>query len=151
VYAESDSTFFLKRAPWRMRFTRDASGAVSGIALDMAGTERTLRRLGDRTAAPPPAAVRDLPLSEEEMARYEGTYTLQLGERSLELRVFAQNGRLMSQATGQGAFGLRHQGEHVFVPAFDDDVRLVFTVENGRATSTTLHQGGATVTGARKP
>jgi hypothetical protein len=74
-----------------------------------------------------------------------------MGDRSLDLRVFAQDGRLMAQATGQGAFALRHQGEHVFIPAFDDDVRLVFTMENGRATSTTLHQGGSVVTGARKP
>jgi D-alanyl-D-alanine-carboxypeptidase/D-alanyl-D-alanine-endopeptidase len=148
MYADSDSTFFLKRTPMRMRFSRDASGAVTGVVMNTSGTDRPARRVSDRTAAP---AVRDLPLTAEEMARYEGTYTLQLGGRSLELRVFAQNGRLMSQATGQGAFGLRHQGEHVFIPAFDDDVRLVFTVENGRATSTTLHQGGATVTGARNP
>ncbi|HYR10595.1 MAG TPA: serine hydrolase [Longimicrobium sp.] len=148
MYADSDSTFFLKRTPLRMRFTRDASGAVTGVVMNTSGTERPARRVSDRTAAP---AVQDLPLTAEEMARYEGTYTLQLGERSLDLRVFVQDGRLMAQATGQGAFGLRHQGEHVFIPAFDDDVRLVFTVENGRATSTTLHQGGAVATGARKP
>ncbi len=151
MYAESDSTFFLKRAPRRMRFTRDASGAVSGIVLNMDGTDRTLRRLSDRTSAPAGSEVRDLPLSAEEMARYEGAYTLSLGGRTLGMRIFAQDGRLMSQATGQEAFRLRHQGDHVFVPDFDDEVRLVFTVENGRATGMTLYQNGAVVPGTRDP
>jgi serine-type D-Ala-D-Ala carboxypeptidase/endopeptidase len=149
MYAESDSTFFTRRAPWRMRFTRDASGAVSGVVMNMNGTDRTLRRLSDRTTAPAAAPVRDLPLSAEEMARYEGTYTASVGERTIDLRIFAQEGRLMSQATGQPAFRLRSQGDHVFIPDFDDEVRLVFAVENGRATSTTLYQGGAVITATR--
>jgi serine-type D-Ala-D-Ala carboxypeptidase/endopeptidase len=153
MYAESDSAFFLKRAPWRMRFSRDGSGAVTGVVMDMNGQQRTVRRVSDRTSAPaaPAVEVRDLPLSADEMARYEGTYTLRLGERSLELRIFVQDGRLMSQAAGQGAFRLRHQGEHVFVADFDDAVRLVFTVENGRATGATLYQGGVVVPGTRNP
>ncbi|HEX5726370.1 MAG TPA: serine hydrolase, partial [Longimicrobiaceae bacterium] len=153
MYAESDSTFFLKRTPWRVSFTHDGSGAVTGVAVNMAGTTRGGRRLSDRTTPPANAvsAVRDLPLTAAEMARYEGTYTLQLGPRTLDLRIFVQDGRLMSQATGQGAFRLRHQGEHAFVPDFDDEVRLVFTVESGRAAGVTLHQGGAVVPGTRKP
>jgi CubicO group peptidase (beta-lactamase class C family) len=43
------------------------------------------------------------------------------------------------------------QGGHAFVPTFDDAVRLVFTVEEGRATRVTLYQGGAVVPGKRKP
>ncbi|HEX6371035.1 MAG TPA: serine hydrolase [Longimicrobium sp.] len=150
MYAESDSSFFLKRTPWRMRFTRDASGAVAGVVMDMNGTQRNARRVSDRTSTPA-VEVLDLPLTAEEMARYEGTYTLRLGERTMDLRIFAQGGRLMSQAAGQGAFRLRHQGEHVFIPDFDDAVRLVFTVENGRATVATLHQNGAVVPGTRQP
>lgn len=151
MYAESDSAFFLKRAPWRMRFTRDASGAVSGMVMNMAGMERTLRRLSDRTTAPPPPAVVDLPLAAEEMARYEGTYALGLGGRTLELRVFVQEGKLIGQAAGQEGFPLRSQGDHVFIPIFDDNVRLVFTVENGRATAVTLYQNGAVIPGPRMP
>lgn len=154
MYAESDSSFFLKRTPWRMRFTRDGTGAVTGMVLNMNGTERTAPRLGDRTspaAASAPAPVRDLPIPAPEMARYEGTYTLRLGERTLDLRIFAQGGQLMSQATGQGAFGLRSQGDHVFIPTFSDEARLVFTVEGGRAASVTLHQNGAVASGARNP
>jgi len=153
MYADSDSTFFLKRAPWRVRFTRDAGGAVTGIVVNTDGTDRAARRIGDRapTPAEQAAAIPDLPLTAEDRARYEGTYTLRLGEQSMELRIFSQDGRLMSQATGQSAFRLRAQGNHVFIPDFDDEVRLVFTVENGRAVSTMLHQGGREITGQRNP
>jgi hypothetical protein len=157
MYAESDSTFFIKRAPWRVRFTRDGAGAVTAMSVDMEGTVRTARRISDRAPTPAEqkaeqkAAVRDLPLTAEEMARYEGTYTLQLGPQTLDIRVFVQDGRLMSQATGQSAFGLRAQGDHAFIPTFSDEVRLVFTVENGRATGVTLHQDGREATGTRKP
>lgn len=95
-------------------------------------------------------SVVDLPLDADDSARYEGTYLLSLGEQTLELRVFVDDGRLMAQAEGQGANRLRYQGDHEFVPTFDDNVRLVFTVENGRAASVTLHQGGAVVTGERQ-
>jgi CubicO group peptidase (beta-lactamase class C family) len=158
MYSESDSTFFVKRAPWRVRFTRDGAGAVAAMTMDMGGGQvRTARRISDRAPTPAEetaerkAAVRDLPLTAEEMARYEGTYTLQLGPQTMDLRVFAQDGQLMSQATGQPAFRLRAQGDHVFIPTFSDEVRLVFNVENGRAAGVTLHQNGREATGTRKP
>ena len=149
MYADSDSSFYLKRTPARFRFTRDASGAVAGLVMSMGGGEQAARRVSDRTSAPGPAEVRDLPLNAADLARYEGTYALQADGRTLELRVFAQDGRLMAQAAGQGANRLRGQGEHVFIPDFDDTVRLVFTVENGRAVNATLHQAGRTIVGAR--
>ncbi|HEU0012064.1 MAG TPA: serine hydrolase domain-containing protein, partial [Longimicrobium sp.] len=76
----------------------------------------------------------DLPVTAEDIVRYEGTYTLQLGERTLDVRVFGEGGRLKSQATGQGVIRLRHEGGHTFVAAGDDDLRLVFTMEGGSAT-----------------
>lgn len=57
----------------------------------------------------------------------------------------------MTQATGQPAFALRNQGEHVFIPTFDDGVRLLFMMENDRAVSVTLHHGGREIPGTRKP
>jgi CubicO group peptidase (beta-lactamase class C family) len=152
MYAESDSSFFLKRTPWRLRFTKDASGAVSALVLNMGGADQTARRVSDApSAAAAPAGVRDLPLTAEEMARYEGTYALTMDGRTLDLRVFVQDGKLMSQAAGQQAFPLRYQGDHAFIPTFSDEVSLVFTVQNGRAASATLHQGGRMVQGMRTP
>ncbi|HYW13729.1 MAG TPA: serine hydrolase [Longimicrobium sp.] len=155
MYAESDSTFYLKRAPWRVRFTRDASGAVGGLVLDLGGTEQTARRVSDATmpAAPVAPEVLDLPLTAVQMAVYEGTYALQAGGRTLEVRVFVQDGRLMAQPAGQSVTRLRAQGDHAFtfIPTADDRIRFVFTVEGGRATSATLHQNGRAVQGARLP
>ena len=153
MYADSDSTFYLKRAPWRVRFTRDASGAVTGLVLNMEGTERTGRRISDRAPSPADeaAAIRDLPLTVQELARYEGTYTFPMGERALELRVFVQDGRLMAQPGPQQPTRLRAQGDHAFIPEADDEIRLVFTVENGRAVGATLHQAGRQTRGTRNP
>lgn len=61
MYAESDSAFFVKREPWRVRFTLDAAGAVKGMRIDMNGTEQAARRVSDRAPTPrqQSAAVRD--------------------------------------------------------------------------------------------
>lgn len=107
--------------------------------------------MDDAPTEPPPGGVRDLDVTAEDIARYSGAYLLQLGSRTLELRIFERDGRLVSRAAGQSAAALRYQGDHVFIPDFDDSVRLVFTVEDGRATRVTLHQGGGEFVGERQP
>ena len=154
MYADSDSTFFLKRTPWRVRFTRNGDGPAAGVVVDMEGTERSARRIGD--AGPPPAVVAenaalDLPITPEQMALYEGTYVFQVGERTHELRVFVQDGQLMSQPQGQSARRLLRQGEHEFRPDRAFELRLVFTVENGRAEGVRLIQGSREQSGTRRP
>jgi D-alanyl-D-alanine carboxypeptidase len=84
-------------------------------------------------------AILDEPISAEEVAAYEGVYELAPG---FELRVFSRDGELWTQATGQGAFRVRSQGDGTFVPTFDDDVRISFVVEGDRATTLILFQGG---------
>ena len=59
-----------------------------------------------------------------------------------ERPIFPRDGGLWSQATGQGAFRLRSQGDGTFVPTFDDAVEVSFVVEDARATSLILVQGG---------
>jgi D-alanyl-D-alanine carboxypeptidase len=90
--------------------------------------------------------VLDASLSVEELAVYEGVYELRPG---FELSIVVRGRRLFSQATGQSRSRLRAQGNHVFIPTFDDDVRLVFQVEDGLASSLVLHQGGQTLEGNR--
>lgn len=86
--------------------------------------------------------VFDRPLTPAEMSRYEGTYRIQLPDNTLDLRIYAEGGALLSQATGQSVSRLRSQGGHVFVPSFDDRVRLVFEMEGDRAVAFVLYQGG---------
>jgi hypothetical protein len=44
MYAESDTKFFVKRAPWRLTFAKDASGAVDTLTLSVERVERVGRR-----------------------------------------------------------------------------------------------------------
>jgi CubicO group peptidase (beta-lactamase class C family) len=44
MYADSDSSFFLKRTPWRVRFATDAAGRATSLTLNVNGTDRTARR-----------------------------------------------------------------------------------------------------------
>lgn len=92
------------------------------------------------------------PLGEAERSRCIGEY--QLDERLegvlVDVRIFEEAGRLMAQATGQGAFGLAYQGEHTFVVVDDDEeIRLVFDLADNRATGFTLHQAGQTLSARR--
>jgi CubicO group peptidase (beta-lactamase class C family) len=93
-------------------------------------------------------AVKDLALTEAQMKPYLGNYKFQA--IPLELRVFIEDGKLMSQATNQPKIRLLPQGEHEFRADFDHDVKLVFTLENDQATSFMLHQGGAQLIATRK-
>jgi hypothetical protein len=93
-----------------------------------------------------PPRLKDLPLGTAEVARFAGSYTL----GPLQVRVFEVAGKLQAQATGQGAFGLRWQGDSTFVAAFDDHVRLVFhSVGAAPAASFILYQGGVAQTATR--
>lgn len=127
------------------------NGRAEGLTLYDGGRAFSGERLAPGESMPPQPEVLDQPVTAEDIARYEGVYLLVIGERTLELRIFPQDGRLVSQAAGQRVAPLRYQGEHVFVPDFDDSVRLVFTVEGDRATSVTLHQGGGVFQGDRQP
>jgi hypothetical protein len=92
-------------------------------------------------------AVKDLPLSTEDIARFAGTYAL----GPLQIRVFESGGKLMAQATGQPPFGLRWQGDSSFVAAFDENVKIVFRSGGPRATAFVLYQGGLAQTATRVP
>jgi D-alanyl-D-alanine carboxypeptidase len=93
----------------------------------------------------PEPEVRDITLTAAARARYVGTYDL----GPLRIRIFEQDGRLVSQATGQPVFGLLAQGNHEFRAAFDHTVRLVFEMRGERAESLTLYQGGAVMPAPR--
>lgn len=89
--------------------------------------------------------VADEALSTEERRRYVGTYDLEV----MEIEVFEEDGELVAQGEGQPSFPLLYQGDHEFRASFDTSVRLVFTVEEERAESVVLHQGGMEFEGPR--
>jgi CubicO group peptidase (beta-lactamase class C family) len=77
-------------------------------------------------------------------ARYAGRWSLALPSGATEFRVWEKGGRLVAQlqAPGQGEIPLNYLGDHAFGADFDRSLRLVFTVEGGRATRMRLEQGG---------
>jgi hypothetical protein len=98
--------------------------------------------------AVPPEVVKDLALNAADVSRFSGTYSL----GPLQIRVFESAGKLQAQATGQGAFGLKWQGDSTFVAAFDDNVRLIFRSADGApASALILFQGGLAQTATRVP
>ena len=109
---------------------------------DTGGIERRIARVA---LGIPELAVQDLELDAAAMDVYVGDY--QLG--ALVLRVYLDDRQLMGQATGQPGFRLRAQGGHVFVPTFDDEVRLTFEVADDQAARVTLLQGGGELQGER--
>jgi hypothetical protein len=154
LYATSDTTFFTKRTPWRFTFSRDAAGKGRTLTADLEGQVRKMARVGDE--GPPPAvlagnAALDLPLAAERQAIYAGTFIRQEGERTMELRVFVENGQLMAQPTGQSARRLLYQGNDEFRPERAIEFRVVFEIENGRAERVAMHNEGNVFRLTRKP
>lgn len=107
---------------------------------EAANSSRLGQRVMRRALGIAEPVVKALPLEPKELARHEGTYDL----GPLQLRIFAEDGRLRAQVTNQSAFDILYQGEHTFVSDAKLDVghRLVFKVEGERASGLTVFQGG---------
>ena len=90
--------------------------------------------------------MKDEPTTQELRARLLGNYRLE--DLTMEARVFEDGDRLMCQASGQDAFGLKWQGGDEFRADFDGDVRVVFDAD---AQGFTLYQGGGKVHADRMP
>jgi CubicO group peptidase (beta-lactamase class C family) len=151
LYATSDSSFYAKRVPFIITFHTDEDGKVEDLVL--AVNERTNRfaRVGDEL--PPPAVAAgnaSPPLSAEEIARYEGTYVLEIEGQTVEFGVFGQEDRLMGDVGGRGVIQLLPRGDHEFAASADPRLRILFTLEDGRAQTVTLHQPDDTVSGPRR-
>jgi D-alanyl-D-alanine carboxypeptidase len=120
--------------PWADRVANNIARAALGVPL----------------VAGPPRLV-DLPTSAQERARVAGTYRLVLPNgRTLELRVFEREGKVLTQGEGQPEIPLRYQGNSTFGASFDPSMRLTFA-PGTPAPKLTLLQGGATIDGPRVP
>lgn len=95
-----------------------------------------------------PQRAQEVPIAAAELPKYTGTFDL-APTVPMQIRVFVEGDRLMAQATGQGAFPLRHIGNDTFLGPDATTIRMVFVVEAGRATSFTLHQGGGAIVARR--
>lgn len=153
LYPDSDTTAYLKRIPVRMAFRTDASGMVEALVLNPGPRGRVMPKVSDETPDPrlPTPEILDLPLTTEDIARYEGTYVLERGDGTeLRLRVRGEDGRLVGGLVGGAAFRLRYQGEHAFVPERDPSSRVTFEIRNGRAVGLEMDLHGTVMTWRRE-
>ena len=87
-------------------------------------------------------------LSAEQLAEYSGMYPLM---PNFALKVFAENGQLMAQASGQGAFALNSAGKDIFsASAFGIEIRFT-RGEDGKVSGLRLLQGGNEMKGSKQP
>ena len=93
---------------------------------------------------------RRVAISAEDRARYVGVYSLPGREATADFTFFERDGELFGQVAGQGANAMIPYGNHAFGVAFDPNLRITFTVENGRATRLVLLQGGRSIEAPRK-
>jgi D-alanyl-D-alanine-carboxypeptidase/D-alanyl-D-alanine-endopeptidase len=89
-------------------------------------------------------------LTTAELRTYEGTYLLDMGGRTVELRVWVAGERLMSELGGRTVSQLLPADEHEFTVAVNPTIRQIFTVRDGRAISVSMVQRGQAVVGQRK-
>ncbi len=152
MYAESDSSFVVKRTPWRFTFLSDANGNVTRIAADLEGQAGELPKLDEPVPSPAVAAhnaILEVPLAEADMAPYVGTYAVSVGAQTLTVRVYIENGQLIGHPQGTSPERLVYQGDHTFVPGQDPGNRVIFTVVNGRADRVEIRDGNQSFTGTR--
>lgn len=152
MYADSDTSFYLKRIATRLAFETDASGAVEAAVLNPGARQRVMPKAGDETPDPylPTPEILDLPLTAEEIAVYEGAWLLDAEGQTIEFELHGHDGSLTGRLVGGTTFRLRYQGDHAFIPERDPASRVVFEVRNGRAVGLELNLHGSVLTGQRK-
>jgi CubicO group peptidase (beta-lactamase class C family) len=102
---------------------------------------------------PLPEVPKRVALTAADRARYVGEYDLGLPGGVRQFSVTEKDGALFGQLQvgGQAPFELLPYGNHTFGLAASEEARVVFTVENGRATEVTLRQPGGSFSGKRRP
>jgi CubicO group peptidase (beta-lactamase class C family) len=92
----------------------------------------------------------EVPLAAADRVKYLGVYALVLPNGPRDFTIAEADDHLTAQLAGQGANPMLYYGDDTFGMNFDPALRLIFTVERGRATKVTLLQGGGRFEGARK-
>jgi D-alanyl-D-alanine carboxypeptidase len=92
----------------------------------------------------------EIPLAATDRRRYVGVYALALPGGPRDFTVAEEGDHLTAQLAGQGAFPMLYLGSDAFGVPFDRALRIIFTVDGGRATKLILMQAGGRFEGPRK-
>ncbi len=130
------------------------SAQLSVTVLTNSGSARAEQLLEQLVRAalgmPLEQAARVLPIAADELRRYVGVFGLVLPNGVHDFTIAEAGDHLTAQLMGQEAIPLLHYGNHTFGANFDPLLRLVFSLEGGKATKVTLLQGGGRFEGVRK-
>jgi CubicO group peptidase (beta-lactamase class C family) len=138
----SESEFFYEASLDRLRFERDAEGAVQALVRQGFGGEP--KRAARTTEAA--KERKEVALSPEQLERCVGRYELAPG---FVLEITREGDRLHSQATGQPKVEIFAESETEFFLKVVD-AQLSFSLEAaGLANSLVLHQGGRDIAAKR--
>jgi D-alanyl-D-alanine carboxypeptidase len=139
----SETAFFVKDSRPRLRFTRNAAGAATGLVLTgSSGTERS----AEKTSKPLPPEQKAAAIDPATYDRYTGIYELAPG---FALIVTREGAKLMAQGTGQPKIELFPESASTFF-AKEVEIKIEFVVAgDGKASSLFLHQGGRKLPGKK--
>ncbi|HVT58586.1 MAG TPA: serine hydrolase [Thermoanaerobaculia bacterium] len=136
AYPLSETEFFYKENPDRIRFVRDAKGETTGmVAIRRYGGEEPATRISKEAPRERQAVELDPAIYD----RYVGEYEL---SPTFHLVVTRDGGRLFTQATGQERIEIFPSSEsEFFLRVVDAQITFVRDAA-GTVTSLVLHQGG---------
>ena len=127
-----------------VRFARGAGDSVVALMVDQ-GIGPVFRSL--RTDEPVPPPLKEVAVDSAAYAALVGVYALAPG---FDIAITQEGDHLFAQATGQEKLEIYPESTIRFFFKLVD-AQIDFVLENGRATSLTLHQGGQHLPAPRKP
>lgn len=127
-----------------LRFERGAGGKVTALLVDQ-GVGPVFRSM--RTDEPVPPPLKEVAVDPLAFEPLVGVYALAPG---FDIAITREDDRLFAQATGQERLELYPESTIRYFFKLVD-AQIDFVLENGRATSLTLHQGGQHLPAPRKP
>ena len=127
-----------------VRFARGAGDSVVALMVDQ-GIGPVFRSL--RTDEPVPPPLKEVAVDSAAYAALVGVYALAPG---FDIAITQEGDHLFAQATGQEKLEIYPESTIRFFFKLVD-AQIDFVLENGRATSLTLHQGGQHLPARRKP
>ena len=142
VYASSETKFFYKVVDAQIEFFKDAKGAITHLVLYQNNQEMKAPRTGSVVAE-----RKEITVAPAILAQYPGTYELQPG---FDLVVTLEDGKLMSQATGQGKVEVFPETETKFFLKVTDAQIEFYKDAKGAVTHLVLHQGPAEIKAMKK-
>lgn len=141
IFARNKSTFFFEEGFTELQFVPDMTGTKEVLFKDRRDVVK-----GKKTDKPIPTRV-EMPVPVEILNTYAGDYEIQPG---FTLTMTVENGRLMSQATGQQKVELFAESPtKFFLKVVDAQVEFI-KGPDGKVSSLFLYQNGKKIEGKRK-